>query len=395
MSVAGKSILVRLAGWVALVGGSVAVALVLFEFMIQQLRKDGVAMRVAPSDYGAFDEDLGVRYRPGTAISYAYLDSEGHVLECLPDISITNVDGFRGVDTWLDYEQADQRIIVSGDSFSHWNIGGLTLADYARKDLEKRGYAASILNVAGGTFGLEHMLVHTASAVESNADLKPDLVAVQFIRDDITRGWWFVDTVTDQAGRARARLGKTVECLAADSGCGSDEYLIESRATQAWCESRRGLEVADDVSADLVDTYRDIRGFFVYVPRILARLGIVDSQATSVIPRVTSVEQANTARLQKAIRTLKSSGVRIVFVYLPTAEEIKSQQIFTFTEIENEVLRFYEDLLGVPVAYPNSYLAFEGVTEFAVSPVDSHPSRQLQQAYGRYLATVFEEFLPR
>lgn len=276
--------LAQLAVWAALVIGSVLVALVLFELMMQHLRQHTVAMRVAPASYGVFDERLGVRYLPGTTISYAYLDSKGRVLECLPEISRTNADGFRGLDTSQDYLAAERRILVTGDSFSHWNNAGLTLADYTKSELNREGYAASLLNVVGGTFSLEHMVVHLAAAIEDANGIRPDLVAIQFIRDDITRGWWFLDTITDGAGRPRARLGASRECLAPDSGCGSDEYLVDERVTQEWCASRKGEATADEVSADLLDAYRSIRGFFVYVPRALARLGLIDPQSPARFP---------------------------------------------------------------------------------------------------------------
>ena len=388
MSRAGK-LLVQTSAWAVLVAGSIFIALVLFELMMQRAREGTVAMRVAPSSYGVFDEGLGVSYEPGTTISYAYLDSKGRVLECLPEISRTNEDGFRGRDRMRDYQEAEQRLLVTGDSFSHWNIDGFTLVDYTKAQLIEHGFSASLINVAGGTFGLEHMVVHLAATIEAAGDLKPDLVAIQFIRDDITRGWWYLDTVEDHRGMPRARLGRSVECLAPDSNCGSDEYLIETRATQQWCQSLKGSGTIDEVAADLAETYREIRGFFVYVPRAFARLGIVDRQSTSVIPRVVSIEQTDTSRILRAIESIKASGARIAFVYLPTSEEILSRQVYTFNETENAVLRFYEQHLGVRVTYPTDYSAFDGVGELAVSPVDSHPSAELQRAYGRYLAAIF------
>ena len=393
MSRGSDSILVRALVWVVVAAGSAVVALVLFELMMQYLRQDRAAMRVASASYGVLDADLGVRYEPDTSISFAYLDSKGRVLECLSNISVTNSDGFRGLDKMDDYVQATQRIVVTGDSFSHWNNDGLTVVDHTKAQLNQLGFDVSLLNVAGGTFGLEHMLVHVAAAIERAGEYTPDLVAIQFIKDDITRGWWYVDTVTDGSGRLRARLGSSLQCLAPDSGCGSDEYLIEKQATQEWCASRKGAETIDEVSRDLVSAYREIRGFFVYVPKALARLGLVDKQATSVIPRVFSKEHTDIARVQDAIRSIKASGAEIVFVYLPTEEEIRSEQIYAFDDNENATLRFYEDQLGVQVVYPEDYSVFDDVTEFMVSPVDSHPSAELQRAYGRYLASIFTDAL--
>lgn len=370
---------------------SAAVAVVLFEIVMQQSRQGTVAMRVTTGTYGVFDEAVGVRYEPGSSASYAYLDSTGRVLECLPTISKTNLDGYRGLDTRADYQAAAQRILVSGDSFSHWNNDGKTIVDYTKAELNARGHSAALLNVAGGTFGLEHMVVHLADALETPGVEAPELIAIQFIRDDITRGWWYLDSVEDSKGRLRARLSDSVACLAADSGCGSDEYLIDARATQSWCESRKGQDDTDAISADLVATYDDLRGFFVYLPRALARLGLVERQ--SAIPRVVDIAATDTSRIQRAIDVIKASGAKVLFVYLPTSGEIAPQQVYTFNDTENAVLRFYEEALGVRVIYPSDYAAFEGIDSYAVSPFDSHPSKELQRGYGRYLAALFAEAL--
>lgn len=93
------------------------------------------------------------------------------------------------------------------------------------------------------------------------------------------------------------------------------------------------------------------------------------------------------------MESIRASGARIALVYLPTAEEIKAQTVYTFDDNESAVLRFYEDRLGVAAIYPADFSQFEGITEFSVSPVDTHPSVELQQAYGRYLASVFSDLL--
>ncbi|MEM6808036.1 MAG: hypothetical protein AAF574_02275 [Pseudomonadota bacterium] len=144
---------------------STAIAVVLFELMMQQSRQGTVAMRVTIGTYGVFDDTVGVGYAPGSSSSYAYLDSTGRVLECLPTISKTNVDGFRGLDTRADYEAAAQRVLVGGDSFSQWHVDGKTIVDYTKSELNVRAYSAALLTVAGGTFGLEHMVAHLADAL--------------------------------------------------------------------------------------------------------------------------------------------------------------------------------------------------------------------------------------
>jgi hypothetical protein len=105
------------------------------------------------------------------------------------------------------------------------------------------------------------------------------------------------------------------------------------------------------------------------------------------------LDEAIKQRILGAIESIKAGGARIAFVYLPTSGEILSRQVYTFDDDEKSVLRFYEEHLGVPVTYPSDYAVFDGITEFAISRVDSHPSVELQRAYGRYLAAIFADAL--
>lgn len=97
-----------------------ALALVLFE-VFMQARDPGPVMRVSSSAYGEFDPHLGVRYTPGSQLSFAYVDRQGRVLDCIEGLSRTNRDGFRGRDTLQDHGSpaVRLRLIATGDSFSH------------------------------------------------------------------------------------------------------------------------------------------------------------------------------------------------------------------------------------------------------------------------------------
>lgn len=200
---------------------------------------------VASEVYGVFDDQFGVRYLPNTSRSQSYITASG-VKECLANVSVTNGDGFRGLDTLADYELAGKKIVVTGDSFSHWNTDGMTVPDYTKRALLDAGHDVSLLNVAGGAFGLKHMVVQAAGTAQR---LRPDLIVIQFITDDITRDWWFLKTFDRGDSRSRTRVAGTIGGLDPTSPVGRDAYLVDPDATHDWCLGMKGTDRVDDIAA--------------------------------------------------------------------------------------------------------------------------------------------------
>ena len=381
--------------WLALTGLACALALILFE-VIMQAREPGPVMRVSPATYGEFDERLGVHYAPDTQLSFAYVDGGGRVLDCIEGLSRTNRDGLRGQDTLQDHDAPSVRVrlIASGDSFSHWNNAGMTVVDHVRVNLQAgrpAGQAVSVLNVAGGTFGLQHMLVHLADQLDRLRQ-PPQAVVLPFIGDDITRGWWHVRTERDAAGRVRPRIAAAPACLAVDSGCGADEYLVVPRATQAWCRAQLAGAPQDEVNAAILAQYRDIAGFrFVHLRRVARQLGL-PLHDHSVIPRLASPDDVDWQRVDAAVARIRRSQAKLFMVYLPLEAEIRKRRI-ELDPLQKTLLSRFEERLSTKTLFPGDFAEFRSISQFAISSVDPHPSVALQQAYGAYLAAFLRPYL--
>jgi hypothetical protein len=377
-------ILKLLSIWLAITAVTVVSAVVLFEFGMQKLhRTRTVVMVVSDKTYGDFDERTGIRWAPNTALSLAYLDASGRVMECFKNASVTNKDGFKGVDTLDDYNKAKIKIILSGDSYSNWSINGETNADYTKTELNSRGVDAAILNVAGGGYGLQHMVAHVAATLDRLKE-SPKIIVIQFIKDDITRGWWYFRVERDDHGWVRSRMAPSIECLSVNSACGADTGFVHPGVTEEWCESQKNNDSENPISDELVSRYRAIRGYFVFTRRALKALG---ADTTSTIPRIKSLDDLNERQINPEIETIASSGAHVVFVYLPTRPEIASQK-YELNALQKSILDFYTRKLNAVTVFPTTYSAFDGVTDFFISPVDTHPSGELQKAYGRYVASI-------
>ncbi len=343
-------------------------------------------IRVSSNSYGIYDKTLGVKYEPLSSISFAYLNKKGEVLDCIKNLSVTNKDGFRGIDTIADFREAKLKVLVSGASFSHWNNEGKTIVDYTKQNLQEVIPSVSVLNVAGGTFSLSHMIVNISQTIQNKAINKPDIVVIQFSRSDLSRGWWYADALKDEHGYTRSRIAKSPRCLKLNSNCGTDEYLINPKATYEWCVGQKGKKNVDVVGENLIAQYNDIKGFnFIYLPRLLSNY--YSFKNTKNIPVVTFPKDIDASKLETATDFFKKSDIKILFILLPNENEIKNKKV-TLPKYTKRLINFYESKLQSKVIMPSHFSDFDGIDRFAVSKADRHPSVEAQKAYGKYIANI-------
>jgi hypothetical protein len=369
----------------------------IFMFEIFGPEKKPTIIRLSPNVYGEYDPKLGIRYAPDTSISLSYLQDNGVVVECLQNISKTNSDGFRGIDTINEYASASPKIVVTGDSFSHWNNDGLTIVDLTKAKLKKSYSSISLINLAGGTFGLKHMFANVSEFVKQDHKLRPDLVLIQFIKDDIRRDWWVTNAFQDETGIIRARLANTEQCLKLDSNCGADEYIVNDRATHAWCTTLKDSQQPDELSREIIKDYSHIMGrsnkpildwdskTIDIAIRILRKLNVPFFGQQVNIPKISSLDDVNFQSMLAPIKELQASGTQVMMVFLPIRDEIEKQN-FNLTKLEEDILKNIENNLEINIHKPSSFDVFRGIDEFAISPYDGHPSVELQNAYSTYIA---------
>src|SRR4030095_10662786 len=101
------------------------------------------------------------------------------------------------------------------------------------------------LNLARGAYGVLQMLTLAAEMVPI---LKPDLIVVQLISDDLTRGrWWAREAVID--GRARAQVSPRPDGFD-DPRTTNEQDVVDERASEEWCRRQLGARDADRVVKD-------------------------------------------------------------------------------------------------------------------------------------------------
>jgi len=218
-----------------LIIASLALSLLLAEIAVRiHLWNRPVTFHLVDAVYGQYDARFGQRFRPNSRKVLSLVEN-GRVAWCPGVIGRANEDGLGGRSTLRDAAQADYVIFTTGDSFSHWMRSTLTVPDVVESVLRERtGLEVVDLNFARGAYGLLQMLT---LAAEMYPVVKPDLVVVQFISDDLTRGrWWTREALID--GRPRSQISPTPDGFD-DPRTTNEEDIVDPAAHRTGAGRRR------------------------------------------------------------------------------------------------------------------------------------------------------------
>jgi hypothetical protein len=320
----------------ALVAVSIIVSLLLLELAYRAYLavRDPLAPAtfswwLTPAPDGQFDAEMGQRFLPETS-THASIVRNGVVVACLGTVYATNIDGLAGATTLGEYANADLKVVLTGDSFSRWRLGGLTIADFLQGRLaEATGRQVAVLNFARGGYGLLQMISMAAAQAET---AKPDLIVVAFITDDLNRGrWWSKSAVID--GRPRELLAARPEDLD-NLDKANDTSIVDPRATSEWCEERlqRGdrdavLTQANEFVESEIERKKLRPNLFAldrsyFYAMLLRRLS--GASAPSGFPRIDADSFVRDERYPVDRERLRRAGVPIIFLHLPVEAELSA-----------------------------------------------------------------------
>ena len=397
---------ILVAGPLVLLVASVLLSLVLAEMAVRaHIGSRPVSFHIVKSVFGQFDARFGQRFPPSTS-KVLSLVRDGRVVWCPGVVASANADGLGGRSTLADARKADYVIFTTGDSFSYWMRSDLTIPDVIESRLSQRtGLKVVNLNFARGTYGVLQMLT---LAAEMYPVLKPDLIVVQLISDDLARGrWWTREAVID--GRPRAQISPRPDDFD-DPRITNEQDVVDGRATEAWCRGQLGAQQPDAVVKDSVGYYRAyLRAKGIgFEPFSLTKSYLIDAAwstlfdrpfysqtALSLIPRVTAKEFLADPGYHDAVQKLTRSGVPLVLVHLPNKAEIVVGRPFRGREAEAIWIQLEQDL-GTRIA---TLAALEkrpaAPPNIDLQPNNAHPSLDGIRFYGEYVATVIEPRVKR
>ena len=377
----------------------VVLSFVLAEVVVRaQLWTRPVSFHLVNVAYGQYDAQFGQRFVPNSRKALS-LVSNGRVVWCAGLVANANEDGLGGRTTLRDARGADFVIVTTGDSFSYWVRSALTVPDVVESVLHERtGLKVANLNLARGAYGILQMLT---VAAETYPTLKPDLVVVQFISDDLTRGrWWNREAVID--GRTRSQISPRPDGFE-DTRITNDQDVIDRRATEDWCQRQlvaREPDVVVKEAAAYHRAYLRSKGI-TFEPFSLTRSYLIDTvwrglfgrpfhsqTAHSLMPRVTASEFLADPGYHDAVRKLKTFGVPTILVHLPNKAEIMTGRPFRgreataiWTQLERDLDTRIVTLAAMENRPPTP-------PTIDLQPNNAHPSLDGIRFYGEYVAAV-------
>jgi hypothetical protein len=354
--------------------------------------------RVAPAVYGQFDASFGQHFSPGSQYVVSMV-ADSKVVACLGIVESANEDGLGGRSTLQTARAADYVIFTTGDSFTHWKRDGLTVPDVVEALLQERtGVRVANLNFARGAYGLLQMLT---IAAERHLVIEPNLIVVQFITDDLTRGrWWTRESTV--AGRTRALISARPDGFE-NFEITNDEYVVDPRATDVWCHQHVAASHVDDVARDATTYYHDYRRAkgLAFNPLALTRSYLADSLSMrllgrpfhtptryQLIPRVTAAQFSADQGYAAAVRALRTARAPIVFIHLPSKEEIHAGA----PHLGQDGVRIWRTLEHDFATHIVTYAALRDPPalpmKIDMQPYDGHPNVDGIRFYGDYVATA-------
>jgi hypothetical protein len=380
---------------------SLLLSLVLAEVVVRaHLWRRPDSFHLVNGVHGQYDARFGQRFRPNSR-KVLTLVSNGRVVWCPGVVASANDDGLGGRSTLQDARNADYVIFTTGDSFSYWTRSALTVPDVVESLLSQRtGLKVVDLNFARGAYGVLQMLT---LAAEMSSILKPNLIVVQFISDDLTRGrWWTREAVID--GRTRQQISPRPDGFD-DPRTTNDEDIVDGRATEEWCQRQLVAPQPDAVVDAAVAYHRAyLRSKGIAVdPFSLTKSYAIDAAwsgffgkpfysqtAFSLMPRVTASEFLADPGYRDAVRKLRTSGVPTVLVHLPNKAEVLTGRPFRGREAE-AIWTHLETDLGTRIV---TLAALENRPStpptIDLQPNNAHPNLEGIRFYGEYVALALE-----
>lgn len=341
---------------------------------------------VAPSVHIEYDEKYGFRPKPNSEFWMSSI-KDGQLVWGSAT-SRSNGDGLAGKTPIEEYNRAEVKVLVFGDSYSQWNQQGVTWPDVLEQNLSKAlQKKVAVLDYARAGYGVLQMLDLTADKIEEH---HPDLVIIATIDNDFTRArWWARELETN--GITRWMLSSRKDVFL-DYRFAVDEYLVCPETTREWCEHRLAaggsdavLEKANSQFARLkveVERQRNSVPLLSWRSYLYKRLvtGSPLEETVDGLPRISINDFRKDEKTRDNVNRIRAAGAPVLLVYLPKMPELRKRVRIINNQTE-QLMTSLEEMLERPFHLIQQDYNGELPPKIDLRPYDGHPNREGLQFY--------------
>jgi hypothetical protein len=355
-----------------------------------------------------YSEEFGYEYVPGVHNGGAI--DNGKVTKCFSALMNINERGnvarIRG-----SYEDAEIRVLVFGDSFGVSGRAGPQWPEFLQDYLSERsGRNVHVVNFSRDGYGILQMFDLAASKI---IEWKPDVAIFAFITPDLTRGrFWRGKALLD--GRERI-MTSVIPDSNFSWGTAGDVYLMNSSASDEWCQQALSTQRADDPivvsleqtlligrqrSSHLANAYSTSQSFVIdLIYRGEPFFSTVAAAPPSIWPQHNLQSFDEDAAMRRNVQQIKSASTHVVLFHLAHYPELKQlhypelKQLDEFASADERSMSLIDSLVkltGKPVIGTLEHAKSIGdVNDMVIHPrSDTHPSIEGSRFYADAVATA-------
>lgn len=353
-----------------------------------------------------FDRDFGYVYPPNRKINLTSI-ANGRVVSCSQMDTINPMGNIGPIEG--DYQKAELKIAVFGDSFSAFHVKNQTWPlRLQRLLIQSTGKDVHVLNFGRDGYGLLQMVDLAHAKV---AEFKPDIVIFAFITNDLQRARLWRTVIPWEGGQRVVTTDLPTD--KPPPGHMVDTMLIDKRAEHEWCSRRQQDGQSDEIVESFVQRYKtnrfegfvdgpyhqaslfDLDGSYLY-----GRLRYLDARAhlrvkgiAAGLPQFDLDSYEDDPVFVKKVAELRQMNVPILLVHLPLSTELHSSRWLGNSAFDHPLLDSLETVFGTETLRVSDYLAapVPDPSKMNVIPNDAHPSLYGQEVYARAVEKMLFE----
>jgi hypothetical protein len=350
-----------------------------------------------------YDPDYGYAYVPSLKVEGVELKG-GMVTRCA-ELAVANEQGNLGPPT-PDFDAAQLRIVVFGDSFSGAEVTGPAWTKMLGHKLESEiGRTVRVLNLARDGYGLPQMVTLAACRMR---ELRPSLVIFAFHGSAFNRAKTWRTAVG--SGDEVRLYTSTENSPTPDPETAADTLLVMPSVTKSWCEEhlRKPTEErrSDPLLQKIVVKHREVA-----IKNGSPQADLLDLEASYVYgllryrspfraqwrrmkpstnPELPYDDYRDDARFMADLANVMKSGVPYLFAHLALGKSISEGREFDLDIRGRKLMQSLRDITGSEVhrttdfAFPSR----EDALKMCKSPQDCHPSEFGMAVYAQAVAKM-------